>query len=162
MSISEKNFRQERPASLETRRLQAEIHLDSGRVLRGMERRIMGLFRAGGVDGLTPAQGNVLMVLFHQRAPTRARGLAKLLNVSEVTMGRFVQALEGAGWISRSVDPEDARARLVSPTAQAYALLPTLIRVSNRLMDEAFQGFKDEDIAQLHDLTHRLIRNLEP
>jgi DNA-binding MarR family transcriptional regulator len=127
-----------------------------------MERRVVRLFEEEGITDLTPAQGNVLMVLFHQRGPTKARRLAQELNVSEVTMGRFIAALEGSGWIERQQDPDDARARPVSPTARAYQSLSALIRVSNRMMDEAFQGFAESDIAAFHRWTEKVIMNLKP
>jgi DNA-binding MarR family transcriptional regulator len=145
---------------LALRRMQAEIHMNSARVLRGMERRVQALFEDEGIRHMTPAQGNVLMVLFHQRRPTRAKKLAQISSVSEVTMGRFVHALEASGWVERTRDPDDARAWLVSPTTQAYGTLGALIRVSNRMMDEAFQGFDADDIERFHTQTRRVVDNL--
>jgi DNA-binding MarR family transcriptional regulator len=142
-------------APLALRRMQAEIHMNSARVLRGMERRVHALFESEGILQLTPAQGNVLMVLFHQRKPTRAKKLAQISSVSEVTMGRFVHA-----WVERTRDPDDARAWLVSPTTQAYGTLGSLIRVSNRMMDEAFKGFDTNDIERFHTQSRRIVENL--
>ena len=146
-------------ASLALRRLQAEIHLNSARVLRGMERRVHTLFLEEGIENLTPAQGNVLMLLFHRKEPTRAKALAQEFSVSEVTMGRFVHSLEASGWIRRERDPADARAWLVSPTPQAYTTLGSLITVSNRMMDEAFRDFEPEEIEVFHAQTRRVVSN---
>jgi len=134
--------------------------MNSARVLRGMERRVQTLFEEEGIENLTPAQGNVLMVLFHQRKATRAKKLAQALSVSEVTMGRFVHALEASGWIERKRDPDDARAWLVTPTPQAYRTLTPLIKVSNRMMDEAFKDFHPDEIELFHAQTRRVVENL--
>ena len=147
-------------APLALRRLQAEIHLNSARVLRGMERRVQTLFNEEGIENLTPAQGNVLMLLFHRREPTRAKILAQEFSVSEVTMGRFVHALEASGWVKRDRDPNDARAWLVSPTPQAYGTLGSLITVSNRMKDEAFRNFEPGEIEAFHAQTRRVVDNL--
>ena len=145
---------------LALRRLQAEIHMNSARVLRGMERRVQILFEEEGIMNLTPAQANVLMLLFHRRKATRANVLADEFSVSEVTMGRFIHALEASGWIKRARDPDDARAWLVSPTPQAYDTLGALINVSNRMMDQAFQDFEPDEIEAFHAQTLRVVANL--
>ena len=145
---------------LALRRLQAEIHMNSARVLRGMERRVQILFEEEGIMNLTPAQANVLMLLFHRRKAARANVLAEEFSVSEVTMGRFIHALEASGWIKRERDPEDARAWLVSPTPQAYNTLGALINVSNRMMDQAFQDFEPDEIEAFHAQTLRVVANL--
>ena len=145
---------------LSLRRLQAEIHMNSARVLRGMERRVQILFEEEGITNLTPAQANVLMLLFHRRKATRANVLADEFSVSEVTMGRFIHALEASGWIKRARDPDDARAWLVSPTPQAYDTLGALINVSNRMMDQAFQDFEPDEIEAFHAQTLRVVANL--
>ena len=147
-------------APLALRRLQAEVHMNSARALRGMERHVQRLFDEKGIEDLTPAQGNVLMLLFHERRPTRAKRLALQFSVSEVTMGRFVHALESSGWVQRQRDPNDARAWLVSPTPRAYETLASLIAVSNQMMDEAFKGFTAAEIEAFHAQTSRVVSNL--
>ena len=148
------------PEALHVRRLQTELHLNSARILRRMERRVTLLFREVGIDDLTPAQSNVLVVLFHHKRPLHARELAANLGVSEVTVARFVRALETAGWIGRERHPSDARALLIKLTQKAYEALPTLIRVSNTMMDEAFQGFDLDAITAFAGLTNRVLGNL--
>ena len=149
------------PRDLRLRRLEAEAYLNVSRIHRVIDRRVAELFQAEGFDDVTPAQANALMILYQAKEPVTARALAQLMSLSEVTVGRFVRALEAEGWVDRSEDPNDSRAMLIRPTAKAYGALPRLINISNALLDEAFVGFDASDVAQLTNLIIRIRENLE-
>lgn len=139
---------------------QTEAYLGLHRVHGEIRGRAAAGLQAVGLDGITPAQADALMVLFQRRAPMTARQLARELGLSEVTVGRFVKALEAGGWVERSPDPSDARARLLSPTPQAYGALPRFIEVSNQVLDGAFVGFTDDEVAAFVGLVRRVRENL--
>ena len=82
------------------------------------------------------------------------------MGLSEVTVGRFVKALEASGWVRRDPDPSDSRALLVRPTPKARAALPRFIAVSNAMLDDAFAGFSPEDVARIARTTERLRHNI--
>ena len=147
-------------AELQLRRVQTEAYLDLMRIHREMERRTALLFEEVGLTDVTPAQASALIVLFQARGPMTARALALHLALSEVTVGRFVKALEEAGWVERESDPDDARAMLIRPTARAYRALPRFIQVSNALLDEAFAGFSADEVRKIARTTERLRRNI--
>lgn len=147
-------------ALIARRRVQAEAYLNLSRIHREIERRAQDLLAEQDLRLVTPAQAGALMVLFQAKKPLRARELASLLALSEVTVGRFVHALHEAGWVRRDPDPVDSRAVLVAPTPRAYRALPRFIAVSNALLDEAFAGFGDAEIATCASTTERLRRNI--
>lgn len=147
--------------AIEQRRLQADTFLIFARLHRYLERAIGERFTSEGLSEVTPAQANLLMILFQERAPLTARALAERMGLSQVTVGRFVHALEAADWVSREPDPDDARARLIRPTRKAMRALPRFIRVSNELLDAAFAGFDGAAIRRIARTTERLRRNLE-
>jgi DNA-binding MarR family transcriptional regulator len=147
---------------LALRRDQADAFLNFSRVLRQVERRVAQLLAEHGLADVTPAQANVLMVLFQAREPLTARRLAEAMAVSQVTVGRFVHALERAGWVERRPDPTDSRALLVRPTRRAFAALPRFIAVSNTLLDEAFAGFDPAAVRRIARTVERLRDNLSP
>lgn len=147
-------------ALIARRRVQAEAYLNLSRIQREIERRAQDLLAEQDLRDVTPAQAGALMVLFQAKKPMRARELAGLLALSEVTVGRFVHALHEAGWVRRDPDPVDSRAVLVAPTPKAYRALPRFIAVSNALLDEAFAGFGDAEIATCASTTERLRRNI--
>lgn len=142
------------------RRVQAEAYLNLSRIQREIERRTQDLLAEQDLREVTPAQAGALMVLFQAKRPLRARELAGLLVLSEVTVGRFVHALHEAGWVRRDPDPADSRAVLVAPTPKAYRALPRFIAVSNALLDEAFAGFTADEIAMVARTTERLRKNI--
>lgn len=81
-------------AELRLRRLQSEAYLNLSRIHRELERKVADMFKAAGLRDVTPAQAGVLIHLFQERAPLTARQLAGMMALSEVTVGRFVRALE--------------------------------------------------------------------
>lgn len=147
------------PNDLDLRRVHAELLLDLQRIRHVAERRIAELLAAEDLD-VTPAQANVLMALIQHRAPMTARQLAADLELSDVTVGRFVRTLEKRGWLARRRDPDDARAILVEPTARAREALPGFIRVSNALADQAFGGFERATVEEMGRVTRRIRENL--
>lgn len=145
--------------SLVFRRSQAEAVLALARIRRRTEQRINELLAGEGLD-VTAQQANAMMVLFQRREPMTARELADELAVTEVTVGRFVKALDNGGWVARTPDPTDGRAMLLRPTKKAYDALPRFIRVSNTMLDETFAGFTKQEVATLGAIINRVRDNL--
>lgn len=147
-------------ADIAARRKQADTALELSRINREMERRVQQLLADEKLEGVTPAQANAMMILFQEKAPMTARTLARQLNLSEVTVGRFVRSLEGAGWVQREADPKDTRAILVRPSKKAYRAFPRFLNVSNALLDVAFAGFTKKEVEALGRLVERVRMNV--
>ncbi len=149
-------------SELVRRRRQTAAFQDLARIIRSMDRNVEALFVEAGIRDITPAQANALMVLFEARRPMTARRMAQALGLSEVTVGRFLKALETNGWVERRRDPEDCRAILASPTQGAHELLPRFIHVSNTIMDQAFAGLDATQREALFVAIRRVRENLSP
>jgi DNA-binding MarR family transcriptional regulator len=147
-------------AQIAQRRLQAEAALNLSRIQRELERRIDVLLRGERLEDVTPQQANALMILFQDKTPMTARQLAAQMNLSEVTVGRFVRALESAGWILREAHPDDSRAILLSPSRKAYRAFPRFLAVSNAILSDTFAGMGEADVRALVELTERARANL--
>ncbi len=150
------------PDELARRRAQTAAFLDLARIIRAMDRNVEGQFSRSGLTDITPAQANALMVLFEAREPMTARRLSEALSLSEVTVGRFLRAMESRGWVARERDPMDSRAILVSPTHKARESLPRFIQVTNTLMDQAFADLPAEHLTALLDGIRHVRENLDP
>ncbi len=148
------------PPSIELRRRQAEIVLMLTRILRENEQKVSANLAEQGLQDITSAQANVLMVLFQAKQPLTASQVAEILGVSEVTVARFVKALTSAGWVDRLRSERDARMWHLKPTPKAYDALPKFIRVSNQMLDETFDGFSIEDFETLWSIISRVRVNL--
>jgi len=147
-------------ADIAARRKQADAALELSRINREMERRIQQLLEHEKLVDVTPAQANAMMLLFQEKAPMTARQLARQMNLSEVTVGRFVRSLETAGWVGREADPKDTRAILVRPSKKAYRAFPRFLNVSNALLDVAFAGLTKKQVETLGRLVERVRMNV--
>lgn len=146
---------------LQHRRLQTDTFLEFARIVAEEHMRLRARFDASGLDGITPGQSRVLMILFQAREPVTARVLAQRMGVSDVTMSRFVKGLAAAGWVSRERDPGDGRAFRLSVTGKAREQFPAFVRVSNEMLDELFCGFSPAEVSALADVVRRMRENLD-
>ena len=142
------------------RRAQTGTMLDLGRIHAVVGRHAQALFEEAGLSDITPAQSNVLMVLFQAKRPLTAREISGTLGAAEPTVSRFLQTLERKEWVLRRRDPDDARAMLVAPSERARKHLPDFIHVSNALLDRAFAGFTPAETEQLTGALRRMTSNL--
>lgn len=147
-------------AHIVQRRKQADAALELSRIQRELERRVQQLLEEERLKDVTPAQANALMILFQEKAAMTARQLARQMNLSEVTVGRFVRALESGGWVRREADPRDTRAILIQPSKKAYRAFSRFLNVSNSLLDVAFAGFTKKEIETLGKLVERVRMNV--
>lgn len=147
-------------ASIASRRLQTEVMLAFSRIHQQILRRAARRLQDAGIEGITPARANALVVLFNARRPLNARELASELAISEVTVSRFIKRMEEDGWVERAPDPTDGRAMLLRPTAHAREQFSALVQVSNAVLDDLFGGFAEADLEALASVVDRVQRNL--
>src|SRR4051812_26055499 len=89
---------------------------------RAMETRVFAALAAAGFDDFTPAQARVMQRI--GPAGTRLTELAEAAQVTKQTAGFLVDQLERAGYVRRTPDPSDARARLVRIAERGRAAQP--------------------------------------
>jgi DNA-binding MarR family transcriptional regulator len=78
---------------------------------RAVEMRVLEALAAAGFEDITPAQGRIAARI--GPSGTRIGDLAEQALVTKQTATATVDRLERAGYVRRSPDPTDARARLV-------------------------------------------------
>jgi DNA-binding MarR family transcriptional regulator len=88
---------------------------------RAMEQRVFAALAEAGFE-FTPAQGRVLQRIGPDG--TRLTELAAAAQVTKQTAGFLVDQLERAGYVRRTPDPTDARARLVRLADKALSAKP--------------------------------------
>ncbi|TIC86478.1 MarR family transcriptional regulator [Nocardioides sp. GY 10127] len=94
----------------------------AARLLVTVTGRLRRRLRSHQEAGLTPSQTSVLSRL-DKDGPASAAALAAAERVRPQSMAATLAALEQAGMISRSPDPDDGRRQVVTPTDEARAWL---------------------------------------
>jgi len=127
-------------------------HLAHRFIEREMERR--------GIEGMAPSFGDVFMIVA-ARGPLPMKEIARLTYKDKSTITGVVRALEKAGYLSRSGDPADGRAALVSITPEAVKITPALRMASTSMNERLLDGLSERDCRTLFRLLGRLGANLK-
>jgi DNA-binding MarR family transcriptional regulator len=114
---------------------------------RAMESRVFQALAAAGFGDFTPAQARI----FQRIGPdgTRLTDLAEQAQVTKQTAGFLVDRLERAGYVKRTADPADARARLVQITDRGWAAIPVSAAVVTEIEAEWAEHLGPQRMAQL-------------
>jgi MarR family transcriptional regulator, transcriptional regulator for hemolysin len=109
--------------------------------------------------GLTRAQCQVLAYLVYREGINQA-GLAELLELEPISLGRLVDRMAQAGWVERRPDPQDRRAWQLFITEKAKPLFAEMVAIGREVRGEALAGFTQEESDKIMDLLLRARRNL--
>jgi DNA-binding MarR family transcriptional regulator len=91
-----------------------------------------------------------------EREPVRTTALAEHVGVDPSTMSRHVTVLDQAGYVSRTADPHDGRAQVVSLTPAGREVMEKARAASHDLITDALASWDDVDRAHLAALLGRL------
>jgi DNA-binding MarR family transcriptional regulator len=103
---------------------------------QGFERRLFDLYGEHGEVALRPKHGAVIANI--DKAGTRPSVLAARAGMTRPAMGELIDELEALGYVGRIPDPEDRRAKLITPTAKTLAR-QTLARKVNAEIESAYR-----------------------
>ena len=109
--------------------------------------------------GVTRPQWQVLSVLA-RNAGTNQGGLAELLEVEPITLGRMIDRLQDADLVERQSDPNDRRAWRLYVTPRGTDLLEKLQPYAEAMFVEALDGVEAEAQASLVTTLSRMRINL--
>ncbi|WP_233488922.1 MarR family transcriptional regulator [Blastococcus sp. TF02-9] len=101
---------------------------------RAMENRIFAALERAGFDDFTLAQARVMQRIGPDG--TRLTELAESAQVTKQTASHLVDQLERTGYVRRTPDPTDARARLVRLAERGVAAQPVAAAVLAEVEDE--------------------------
>jgi MarR family transcriptional regulator for hemolysin len=111
------------------------------------------------VSGLTRSQWQVLATLANNEGINQS-GLADLLEIEPITLGRIIDKLEAQGLIERHPDPSDRRAWLLHLTPAARPKLTQLRGLADVTRAEALAGVPEADTERLLQTLQALKANL--
>ena len=127
---------------------------------RAMESRVFRALAEAGFDDFTPAQARVMQRIGPDG--TRLTELAEAAQVTKQTAGFLVDQLERAGYVRRTPDPSDARARLVRIAERGAAAQPVAAAVVAEVEAEWRAHLGDRRWAQLREALVRLREITDP
>jgi MarR family transcriptional regulator for hemolysin len=104
-------------------------------------------------SGLTRSQWQVLAYLAKNEGINQC-GLAELLEIEPITLGRIADKLQALGLIERHPDPSDRRVWLLHLTPAAHPKLEQLRKLGDVTRAEALAGVSEAD-------TERLLKTLQ-
>lgn len=127
---------------------------------RALETRVFRALAAAGFGDITPAQARI----FQRIGPhgTRVTELAEAAQVTKQTAGFLVDQLERAGYVTRTPDPTDARARLVRVAERGAAAVQVGAAVIAEVEAEWTAYLGGERMSQLRDALTRLRQITDP
>ena len=109
--------------------------------------------------GVTRPQWQVLVLLVTNEGINQG-GLAEILEVEPITLGRMVDRLQDAELVERRPDPADRCAWRLFLTAKAHGLLEQLRPLAEEMLEAALDGVVAEQRANLADTMRRMRTNL--
>jgi DNA-binding MarR family transcriptional regulator len=109
--------------------------------------------------GVTRPQWQVLSLLIRHEGINQG-GLADILEVEPITLGRMIDRLQEAELVERRPDPADRRAWRLFNTAKGTALFDQLIPYANETFEIALDGIAEDDRAKLMDMLMKIRANL--
>jgi len=119
-------------------------------------RRLKATAAAAGGD---PAALHIVHMV-HEHGPLRLTALAECALLDASTVSRHVRALEAAGHLARTGDPDDRRASRIAVTDSGEALLREALTARGRVLDEALAGWPTADREALATLLARLAEDM--
>lgn len=89
--------------------------------------------------GITPGEARALSHVA-RASPVRQTALAEQMGVEAMTLSTYLDRLEERGLVMRSADPTDRRAKLVTTTEAAAAVLARIRAVGNSVRSDLEAG----------------------
>lgn len=125
---------------------------------RDFQRRLDEDLYQRGVCGIGPRHRSVFLHLGHH-GPSRAADLAAAAGIRPQSMMKAVHELEAMGWVTRTPDPADSRAKLIRFTAAGQHLIEELTVSTERVWRQYTALFDEAELqrsfASLKELLER-------
>ncbi len=102
----------------------------------------------------------LILLALKTRSWSTQRELAEALGIEGPTLTHHLTALERAGLVSRSRDPDNRRVQRVKLTEEGDAAFHRLRRAAQRFDQRLRSGLEESEIEQLRELLARLLSNV--
>jgi DNA-binding MarR family transcriptional regulator len=110
-------------------------------------------------DGVSQVQFVALayLIVFGELSQSE---LADHLSITPASMARLVDRLSRDGWVERRAHPEDRRIKRIVLTPNAREVWDDLSQHARAVLDHAYSGVSEEELALVKDVMRRCRENL--
>lgn len=110
--------------------------------------------------GLTQSQADIIVFLARESdKKIHQRDIERALNYSNPTITGLLNRLEQKGLITRTVDVNDSRMRLISLTNAALSIVEEIYRSIQETEKKLLAGFSKQEVELLAPLMARIAKN---
>jgi len=110
--------------------------------------------------GINAAEEYILMFLFGNRNANQ-EAIAKFFKLDKGSVARSLQKLESKGFISRKVNDENQREKVITLTKKALDLKEVLNGLLVDWRKELYHGLSNDEISTFETTLERLVGNIE-
>src|SRR5262249_6562082 len=125
---------------------------------RDFERRARGTLQVRGHTELLPSHQVVFASL--GRNGTRLTALARHAGMTKQAMGQIVDDLEQLGYVERTPDPDDGRAKIVRFTAAGLDFVCDAAEVLDEIWRDYASQLGPRELEQLQNALHELLKGV--
>lgn len=100
--------------------------------------------------------GYSTLLLLSRNGTLHQASLPEVLGTDKATVSRLIKQMAGLGLISRTVDPDDARAQLISLTAEGRKRYEASVSVAHQLLVDRLSQWDVLEVRRLSELLERL------
>lgn len=125
--------------------------------MKFIERQLEG----SAIDDLVPTHGNVLTALYENGNQLTMKDLARKIGKDKSTVTPLVNKLVKLGYILKEKSKDDARVTYIKLTEKGLTSRPAYEEVCSAVNSTAYDGFSDEEKAELLRLLKKLSMNFK-
>jgi MarR family transcriptional regulator, transcriptional regulator for hemolysin len=111
------------------------------------------------IPGLTRARCTVLICLAQHEGVSQS-ALARILDISSMSLVRLLDRLEAAGCVMRRPDPDDRRTHVLTLTPKALPIIDCIRDLNSKAYDALRLGISNAEASHLRALLVRIRSNL--
>ncbi len=112
-----------------------------------------------GIEGLVISHGNILDILYNNNGRLTMKEISEGINRSKSTVTQLVDKLLAYGYVTKEADSTDKRISYIVLTEFGMGIKKDFREISDRVIQEFFQGFTETEAETLLTLLDRVIHN---
>jgi MarR family transcriptional regulator, organic hydroperoxide resistance regulator len=107
------------------------------------------------LNNYSPAQNHILMIVV-SRGSIGVKQLAQTLRVTSGAATQHIGALEKAGLVTRSINPDSRREVVVEATSEGKEAIKSIHKAKSQVLNQMFTALDDQELSDLVGLVEKV------